>query len=66
MLDRPATAAASFAYAANSTGTEAPVENGEDDVALDRIVLEAMENERDRVMILQFENQIEAFVKDEA
>lgn len=65
MLDR--SAAAASAYAANNNhATDSTPENVDDDVVLDRIVLEAMENERDRGMILQFESQIEAFVKDDS
>lgn len=63
MPDPSSAEAAAFTNAA--TATDSISDDANDDVALDRIVVEAMENGRDRVMILQFESQIEAFVKDD-
>jgi hypothetical protein len=48
----------------SAVGGDPVLDDTSDDAALDSIVVEAMDNERDRVMILQFESQIEAFVKD--
>lgn len=48
----------------SAVGGDPVADDGGLDVQLDPIVIEALENDRDRVMILQFETQIEAFVKD--
>eukprot|EP00474_Spongospora_subterranea_P008760 CRZ09218.1 hypothetical protein [Spongospora subterranea] len=49
-----------------STGGNPVSDEGDNDAVLDPIVTEAITNERDRTMILQFESRIEAFIEDKS